>query len=149
MGRFEDAAAALGVELETRRFGEGTKTAVDAARAVGVDVGQIVKSLVFRRVADGAPLLVLTSGPNRVDEAALGVERADAAFVREVTGYAIGGIPPFGHAAPAGLPTIIDEDLLQYDEVWAAAGRPDTNFAIAPAALVEVTGGRVARVKAA
>jgi len=144
VGRFEDAAAALGVELETRRFPEGTKTAVDAARAVGVDVGQIVKSLVFRRVDDGTPVLVLTSGPNRVDEAALGVERADAAFVRAVTGYAIGGIPPFGHAT--SMETVIDEDLLQYEVVWAAAGRPDTNFAIAPAALVEVTGGRVTRV---
>lgn len=145
MSRFEDAAAALGVQLEPRRYPEGTRTAVDAARAVGVEVGQIVKSLVFRRADDASkPLLVLASGPNRVDEAALGLERADAAFVRAVTGYAIGGIPPFGHAQP--LETVIDEDLLRYDVVWAAAGRPDTNFAIDPRKLVEVTGGRVTRV---
>jgi prolyl-tRNA editing enzyme YbaK/EbsC (Cys-tRNA(Pro) deacylase) len=144
VSRFDDAVAALGLEIETRRFPEGTRTAVDAARAVGVEVGQIVKSLVFRRGDE--PLLVLASGPNRVDEDALGVERADAAFVREVTGYAIGGVPPFGHAT--SMETVIDEDLLQYEEVWAAAGRPDTNFAIAPAALVEVTGGRVTRVTA-
>ena len=127
-----------------REFPEGVRTAADAARAVGCEVGAICKSLVFVREADGAPLLVIASGANRVDEAALGVRKADAAFVREVTGAAIGGVPPFGHPAP--LETLVDEDLLAYAEVWAAAGTPTHVFPIAPAQLVERTGGRVTRV---
>ena len=122
----------------------GVRTAADAARAVGCEVGAICKSLVFRRAATGAPLLVIASGANRVDEAALGVEKADAAFVREVTGASIGGVPPFNHPRP--LETVVDEDLLAYDEVWAAAGTPTHVFPIAPADLVARTGGRVARV---
>ena len=127
-----------------REFPEGVRTAADAARAVGCEVGAICKSLVFVREADGAPLLVIASGANRVDEAALRVRKADAAFVREVTGAAIGGVPPFGHPAP--LETLVDEDLLAYAEVWAAAGTPTHVFPIAPAQLVERTGGRVTRV---
>lgn len=129
---------------DVREFPEGVRTAVDAARAVGCEVGAICKSLVFRRRDDGAPLLVIASGANRVDEAALGVAKADADFVREVTGAAIGGVPPFNHPRP--IETVIDEDLLAYDEVWAAAGTPTHVFPIAPAVLVERTGGRVARV---
>ena len=127
-----------------REFPEGVRTAADAARAVGCEVGAICKSLVFVRERDGAPLLVIASGANRVDEARLGLHKADAALVREVTGASIGGVPPFGHPAP--LETLVDEDLLAYDEVWAAAGTPTHVFPIAPAALVERTGGRVARV---
>ena len=127
-----------------REFPEGVRTAADAARAVGCEVGAICKSLVFVRERDGAPLLVIASGANRVDEPRLGLRKADAALVREVTGASIGGVPPFGHPAP--LETLVDEDLLAYDEVWAAAGTPTHVFPIAPAALVERTGGRVARV---
>lgn len=148
--RVSDAAAALGLDLAHAEFPEGTRTAADAAAAIGVEVGQIVKSLVF--LLDGQPVMALVSGANRLDEArlatALGgavVERADAAVVREATGYAIGGVPPFGHAT--ALPLAIDEDLLAYDEVWAAAGTPRDVFPIAPSALLEATGGTVARLR--
>jgi prolyl-tRNA editing enzyme YbaK/EbsC (Cys-tRNA(Pro) deacylase) len=144
------ALAQAGVTVEVRSFPQGTRTAAEAAAAVGVDVGQIVKSLVFARPRSGRPLLVLASGANRVDEALVGevvgepIARADAAAVRAATGYAIGGVPPLGHPEP--LETVIDEDLLRYDVVWAAAGTPRAVFAIAPDALVSVSGGRVARV---
>jgi prolyl-tRNA editing enzyme YbaK/EbsC (Cys-tRNA(Pro) deacylase) len=136
------ALARAGVDPEIREFPEGTRTAPEAAAAVGCEVGQICKSLVFR-VGDD-PLLVIASGANRVDEARFGAAKADAAFVRDVTGFAIGGVPPVGHAQP--IDTVVDEDLLRYDVVWAAAGTPRAVFAIAPRALVEVSGGRVARV---
>ena len=129
----------------------GTRTAADAAAAIGCDVAQIVKSLVFRTRSGGA-LLVLASGGNRVDEAKVGalvaepVSKADAAFVREVTGFAIGGVPPAGHAAP--IDTLVDRDLLSLGELWAAAGTPRTVFPIAPDELVRVTGGRVADIAA-
>jgi prolyl-tRNA editing enzyme YbaK/EbsC (Cys-tRNA(Pro) deacylase) len=126
-----------------REYPQGARTAADAAAAIGCEVGQIVKSLVFRDAA-GAPVLVLCSGSNTVDEAALGVTRADAAFVREVTGFAIGGVAPYGHPAP--LRTLIDEDLLAYAELWAAAGTPRHVFALTPAQLVERSGGTVRRV---
>jgi prolyl-tRNA editing enzyme YbaK/EbsC (Cys-tRNA(Pro) deacylase) len=131
-----------GVAAEIREFPEGTRTAEDAAAAVGCDVAQICKSLVF--TVGGEPLLVIASGANRVDETRFGAEKADARFVREQTGFAIGGVPPFGHARE--LHTIVDEDLLAHDVVWAAAGTPRTVFAIAPADLVALSGGRVARV---
>ena len=145
MSAIDRVAAALaqaGVDAEIREYPEGAGTAQDAAAAVGCEVGQICKSLVFR-VGDD-PLLVIASGSNRVDEGRLGATKADAAFVREQTGYAIGGVPPLAHARE--IDTVIDEDLLAYDVVWAAAGTPRAVFAIAPDALVAVTGGRVARV---
>jgi Cys-tRNA(Pro) deacylase len=149
--RVAEAAAALGLTIELREFPEGTRTAEDAARAIGVAVGQIVKSLVF--TLDGRVVMALVSGCNRLDEprlaTALGgreVGRADAAGVREATGYAIGGVPPFGHPAP--LPTAIDEDLLTHDEVWAAAGTPRDVFAISPPDLVRLSGGAVADLRA-
>jgi prolyl-tRNA editing enzyme YbaK/EbsC (Cys-tRNA(Pro) deacylase) len=126
-------------------FPEGTRTAEDAAAAIGCDVAQIVKSLVFRR-AGGAALLVLASGRNRVDErkveALVGeaVGKADAAFVRDATGFAIGGVPPAGHREP--LETLVDEDLLQHTVLWAAAGTPRTVFPIKPWELMALTGGR-------
>jgi prolyl-tRNA editing enzyme YbaK/EbsC (Cys-tRNA(Pro) deacylase) len=129
----------------------GTRTAADAAAAIGCDVAQIVKSLVFRKRSGGA-LLVLVSGRNRVDEAKVGalvaepISKADAAFVREATGFAIGGVPPAGHAEP--IETLVDRDLLSLGELWAAAGTPQTVFPIAPEELVRVTGGRVADVAA-
>ena len=127
-------------------FPEGTRTAADAAAAVGCDVAQIVKSLVFRR-AGGAALLVLASGRNRVDEgkveALVGepVGKADAAFVRAATGFAIGGVPPAGHPEP--LETLVDADLLDHDVLWAAAGTPRTVFPLEPQELLTLTGGRV------
>lgn len=146
--RVRAALGRVGVNIEIREFAESTRTAQEAADAVGTSVGQIVKSLVF--VAGGNPVLVLVSGANRADtgklEALLGapVERADPATVREATGFAIGGVPPVGH--PSSLPTLVDEDLLQYETVYAAAGTPNSMFAIAPRELVRITGGRVVDV---
>lgn len=152
--RFRAQAAHLDVEPQVQRFPEGTRTAADAAAAIGCDVAAIVKSLVFVAVFDGdadEPVLVLTSGANRVDPAlaadALGVDRlrrADADTVRAATGFAIGGTPPFGHPGP--LRTVVDEDLLDHDVVWAAAGAPDAVFPIAPARLLALTGAPAVRV---
>jgi prolyl-tRNA editing enzyme YbaK/EbsC (Cys-tRNA(Pro) deacylase) len=143
------AGRSHGLELDVREFPEGTRTAADAARAIGCQVDQIVKSLVF--VADTDPVLVLTSGGNRVDVVKVGKERsaatvrkADAEEVRAATGYAIGGTPPFGHARD--LPVLIDRHLTTFDEVWAAAGTPRHVFPIAPGDLVRATGGLVADV---
>jgi Cys-tRNA(Pro) deacylase len=145
--RVAAAARDAGLELEIVRFPEGTRTAADAARAVGCEVAQIVKSLVF--VADAEPILALVSGANRVDLARLAnavsagqARRADGDEARSATGYAIGGVPPFGHARP--LTVVVDRDLLHHERVWAAAGLPDAVFAIAPTELVRVTGGTVA-----
>ena len=146
IGRFEGAARDTGLSLEVRRFPQGTRTAADAARAIGCEVGQIVKSLVF--VADGRPFLALTSGANQADPDALAAllgadqaRRANADEVRDATGFAIGGTPPFGHARP--LTVLIDRDLTGYDEVWAAAGTPDSVFSLSPDDLVRASGGRV------
>ena len=126
-----------------REFPEGTRTAADAAAAIGCEVGQIVKSLVFRRGDDA--VLVLCSGANTVDADRLELEKADADFARMVSGYAIGGVPPFGwQLDPAE--TLVDEDLMGYETVWAAAGTPRSVFPLGPDALVERTGGRVQRV---
>ena len=142
------AAAELGLSVETKEFPEGTRTAEDAARAIGCEVAQIVKSLVF--LLDGEPVVALVSGANRLDEARLAlpaaVERAWAGdTVRKATGYPIGGVPPFGH--DRRLPTAVDEDLLRFDVVWAAAGTPRDVFPIAPGELVRATGGTVAPLK--
>ena len=134
-----------------QEFPDGTRTAQDAAAAVGCEVGQICKSLVFR-CASGAPLLVIASGANRVDEGRVGelvgepIGKADAAFVREQTGFAIGGVPPAGHPTP--LRTLVDRDLLAFEEVWAAAGTPRDVFALSPQQLVDLTDGQVADVRA-
>jgi prolyl-tRNA editing enzyme YbaK/EbsC (Cys-tRNA(Pro) deacylase) len=148
--RFRDAAAGTGVDIVVSRFPEGTKTAEDAARAIGCEVDQIVKSLVFVGEDDGAPVLALTAGPNRVDVAKLAahvgaaVRRAGADEVRAATGFAIGGTPPFGHPAP--LRTLVDPHLTRFPVVWAAAGTPDTVFPLAPDELVRVTSGEVVDV---
>jgi len=147
--RVVEAARAGGIEIEVERFPAGTRTAADAARAVGCGVAQIVKSLVF--VADDAPVIALVSGANRVDvdllATALGarhVRRADGDEARAATGFAIGGVPPFGHASATTV--VVDPSLLDHGRVWAAAGLPDAVFAIAPAELVRVSGGRVVAV---
>jgi prolyl-tRNA editing enzyme YbaK/EbsC (Cys-tRNA(Pro) deacylase) len=147
--RFELWLAESGVGLAVKRFPEGTRTAVDAARAVGCDVGQIVKSLVF--VAAGKPVVVLVSGANRLDEGRLSlvagkpVSKADAETARLATGYAIGGVPPFGHATE--VPVFMDRDLLGHQIVWAAAGTPDSVFEIAPERLQELSRAVVADLK--
>ena len=137
--RVEAALHEAGVDAEIVVLEDSARTAAEAAAAVGVEQGAIVKSLVFRAVGDGEPVLVLVSGDNRCDERLLGVERADAAVVRTVTGYAIGGVPPIGHPAP--LQTIIDEQLGRFETVWAAAGTPHAVFPIAYDELLRVTGG--------
>jgi prolyl-tRNA editing enzyme YbaK/EbsC (Cys-tRNA(Pro) deacylase) len=128
-----------------REFPEGTRTAQDAAAAIGCSVGQIVKSLVFVRGEE--PVLVLCSGANTVDAERLGLAKADADLVRRATGFAIGGVPPYGH--PGRLETLVDEDLLAYDEIWAAAGTPRSVFPLTPPELLERSGGTVARVSPA
>jgi prolyl-tRNA editing enzyme YbaK/EbsC (Cys-tRNA(Pro) deacylase) len=148
--RFLEAARVLGHEVDVRRFPEGTKTAEDAARAIGCDVGQIVKSLVF--VADGEPVLALTCGANRVDTGRLsalvgasGARRANPEEARAATGFAVGGTPPFGH--PERIRTFVDRDLLVFEEVWAAAGTPDSVFRTTPAELVRVSTAEVVDLK--
>ena len=145
-----DAAAQLGLRITPRRFPEGTKTAADAAAAIGVDVGQIVKSLVFG--VDGRTVLAYVSGANRLDEHKLAVAaggerctRVDADAVRDATGFPIGGVPPFGHAT--ALPVFVDPDLLAYDEVWAAAGTWNDVFPIKPQQLVAASAGVVTDLK--
>jgi Cys-tRNA(Pro) deacylase len=150
--RVTAAAKERGLEISTRRFPEGTKTAADAAAAIGVTVGQIVKSLVFG--VDNEIVMALVSGSNQLDEKKLALAaggtkcaRVDADAVREATGYPIGGVPPFGHATQ--LRVFVDPDLLQYDEVWAAAGTWNDNFGAAPADIVRVAGGVVTDLKRA
>ena len=142
--------SASGARIAVKEFPQGTRTAVDAARAVGCELGQIVKSLVF--VAGGRPVVALVSGANRLDERRLAsvagepVVKADAEIARTATGYSIGGVPPFGHATE--VPVFMDRDLLGYGEVWAAAGRPDTVFEIAPDRLKELSNATVMDLKA-
>jgi Cys-tRNA(Pro) deacylase len=139
-----EAARAGGVAIEPREFPDGTRTAADAAAAIGVDVAQIVKSLVF--LVDAETVIALVSGPNRLDEKRLAVAagggvvaRADADAVRAATGYPIGGVPPFGYPRP--LPTFVDRTLLDHAELWAAAGTPRHSFALTPDDLVRLSGG--------
>ena len=139
-----EAGKALGVDVHPREYVDGTRTAADAALAIGVDLGQIVKSLVF--CVDGEVVVALVCGDNRLDEAKLAraaggqdAWREDPETVRDATGFPIGGVPPFGHST--ALRVFIDLDLLQYDVVWAAAGTPHNNFAISPADLVRATNG--------
>ena len=145
MGRFEDWLTERGLDIQVRTFPAGTRTAEDAARAIGCDVAQIVKSLIF--TADGRPVVALGSGANRLSTRRLEalargpVTRADADLTRRATGYAIGGVPPFGHANM--LPVFMDRDLVRHEVVWAAAGRPDAVLSITPPQLAEVSGARV------
>ena len=148
--RVQDAADTLGLGITVRIMGEVTRTAEEAAAACGCTVGQIVKSLIFRGKETGTPILLLVSGVNRVNEKAMAarlgeaIVRPAAAFVREATGFAIGGIPPFGHLSP--LVPRLDADLLQYETVWAAAGTPNAIFEVRPAALRDATGALVMQV---
>ena len=148
--RVVEAARALGLEIVPRRFPDGTKTAADAAAAIGVELGQIVKSLIF--AVDGEVVLAYVSGSNQLDEKKLALAagglkctRVDADVVRQATGFPIGGVPPFGHSTQ--LRVFVDPDLLQYDEVWAAAGTWNDVFGANPNDIVRVAGGVVTDLK--
>jgi len=148
--KVQDALLALGMTLQVVELPGSTRTALEAAQAVGCQVGQIVKSLIFKARRSQRPVLVIASGANRVNEVAIEaligepLGKADADFVRQRTGFVIGGVPPVGHAEP--LETFIDEDLLQYKEIWAAAGTPHAVFRLTPGELIKMTGGQVVRV---
>ncbi len=148
--RVQDALRELGFSLEVVELPDSTRTAVEAALAIGCRVGQIVKSLVFKTKRSHQPILVIASGENRVNEktikALIGepLGKADADFVRQHTGFAIGGVPPVGHTQK--LQTFIDQDLLQYEQIWAAAGTPHAVFRLKPDSLVQMTGGRVVKI---
>jgi prolyl-tRNA editing enzyme YbaK/EbsC (Cys-tRNA(Pro) deacylase) len=149
--KIQDLLLAKGYALTVIEHSESTRTAQDAADRAGCLLGQITKSLIFRGRTSGKPVLVLTSGANRVDEHLIAgyagepIRRAEADFVREVTGFTIGGVPPLGHAQQ--METYLDEDLMLYETIWAAAGTPNAIFELRPAELQEMTGGAVAKVK--
>ena len=148
--RVQEALAARGVDTTIVYLERAARTSAEAAAAVGCRVDQIAKSLVFRLATRGTPLLVIASGANRVDETRVAglvgepLGKADADFVRAHTGFAIGGVAPLAHPAP--LTTLIDEHLLKWERIWAAAGHPHTVFPLTPAELVRLTGGRVVAV---
>jgi prolyl-tRNA editing enzyme YbaK/EbsC (Cys-tRNA(Pro) deacylase) len=148
--KVQDEARCLGLAITVKEMAESTRTAEEAAAACGCGVAQIVKSLVFRGKETGKPYLMLVSGPNRLNEkgiaAVLGeaLARPDATYVRDVTGFAIGGIPPFGHSTP--MTVFIDQDLLKFETVWAAAGTPRAVFAVAPGALADAVRGQIIKV---
>jgi prolyl-tRNA editing enzyme YbaK/EbsC (Cys-tRNA(Pro) deacylase) len=148
--RVQDQARRLGLEAAIVEMAASTRTAQDAAAACGCEVAQIVKSLVFRGAESGKPYLMLVSGSNRLNEktmaAILGeaLTRPDAAYVREVTGFAIGGVPPFAHAS--AMQVFVDEDLLRFETVWAAAGTPRAVFAVSPDALAKALEAKVIKV---
>jgi prolyl-tRNA editing enzyme YbaK/EbsC (Cys-tRNA(Pro) deacylase) len=144
--------ALLGEDFQVLEFSESTRTAADAAAAIGCTVGQIAKSLIFRAIDSGRPVLAIASGSVRVDETRLAellgedIGRADAAFVREQTGFAIGGVPPIGHRTPPVI--FIDHTLLNFDTIWAAGGTPNAVFRLRSDDLVRLTGGTLASIAA-
>jgi len=150
--KVQDALKSAGIEAKVVELPDSTRTAVEAAQAIGTTVAQIVKSLVFRGQTSGKAILIEASGINRVNEKAVAailgepIGKADADFVREQTGYAIGGIPPLGHAHEMGA-VLIDEDLLQYEELWAAAGTPHAVFRLTPDELIKIAGGKVVSIE--
>jgi prolyl-tRNA editing enzyme YbaK/EbsC (Cys-tRNA(Pro) deacylase) len=145
--RVQQALAKFGLDLKVQELAESTRTAAEAAASIGCQVGQIAKSLIFMTAETRQPVLVIASGSNRVNEKKIGslvgeaIRKADADFVREKTGYAIGGVPPVGHAAD--LITFIDQDLMDYERIWAAAGTPFAVFELKPADLLQITDGKV------
>lgn len=149
--RVQQALAGQGMDFELLELDSSTRTAVEAAASVGCEVSQIVKSLIFRGKQSDNAILVVASGSNRVDEKKLkvligeAVTKPDADFVRERTGFVIGGVAPVGHIQ--ALPTYIDEDLFQYSEIWAAAGTPRSVFKLTPEALQAMTAGEVVTIK--
>ena len=149
--KIQEQLKSLGYDYTVIEHAESTRTAQEAAERAGCELGQIVKSLIFKGKESGKPILVLTSGANRVDEKRISqyagepIGRADADFVRAVTGFAIGGVPPVGHVQK--METYLDEDFLQYPTIWAAAGTPNAIFELRTEDLQKMTGGNVVRVK--
>jgi len=149
--KIQELLISLGYNYVVIEHAESTRTAQEAADRAGCELGQIVKSLIFQGKTSGSPILVLTSGANRVDEKRLSeytgesIRRADADFVRTVTGYAIGGVPPIGHAQK--METYLDEDFLQYQVIWAAAGTPNAIFELTPSDLEKMTNGKTVPLK--
>lgn len=149
--KVQEALSQFGLELQVVELAASTRTAQEAAAAVGCTVGQIVKSLVFRGRSTHTPILVIASGSNRVNEKTIkalmgeAIEKPDADYVRQRTGFVIGGVPPVGHSEK--LRTFIDEDLLQYNEIWAAAGTPNAVFRLTPTDLQTITSGEIISVK--
>jgi len=148
--KVQAALEARGYSFEVLELDQSTRTAGEAAAAIGCEVAQIAKSILFRGKESGRPVLVIASGVNRVDERAVAdllgekLGKADADFVRQETGFVIGGVPPVGHGRH--IVTFIDEDILAFDEIWAAAGTAFAVFRLDPHSLAELTGGRLARV---
>ena len=151
--KIQNLLNSLGYHYAVIEHAESTRTAQEAADRADCELGQIVKSLIFRGKSSGKPILVLTSGANRVDEkrisgyAGEAISRADADFVRSVTGFAIGGVPPIGHTRREPMETYLDEDFLQFKTIWAAAGTPNAIFELNTEDLQKMTGGTVAQVK--
>jgi Cys-tRNA(Pro) deacylase len=149
--KVQEALNQFGIELEVVEFPESTRTAADAARAIGCQVGQIAKSLIFKTKTSERPILIIASGANRVNEKKMRdligekIVRPDAAFVRAETGFAIGGIPPLGHTSQ--LETYLDEDLMEFDTIWAAAGTPNAVFRLTPDQMKKITNGNLISVK--
>jgi prolyl-tRNA editing enzyme YbaK/EbsC (Cys-tRNA(Pro) deacylase) len=149
-GKVQAALREMGVELVVTELPGSTRTAAEAAQAIGCQVGQIAKSIVFQAASSGRPVLVVASGSNRVNEVSLAgrigenIKKADPEFVLQHTGFVIGGVPPVGHSER--IETFIDQDLLQYKEIWAAAGNPHAVFRLTPDVLVRMTGGVVLKV---
>ncbi len=150
--KVQAALQAAGLQLEVVELPDSTRTSLEAARAIGCQVGQIAKSIVFQTTERQRPVLVIASGANRVNEDLIAdrvgekIKKADAAFVLNRTGFVIGGVPPVGHAEH--LVTFIDEDLFHYAEIWAAAGNPHAVFRLKPGDLLRLTGGEVLKVAA-
>jgi prolyl-tRNA editing enzyme YbaK/EbsC (Cys-tRNA(Pro) deacylase) len=149
--KIQNLLISLGYNYTVIEHTESTRTAQEAADCAGCELGQIVKSLIFRGKTSGKPILVLTSGANRVDEKLISgyagetIGRADADFVRTVTGFAIGGVPPIGHAQK--METYLDEDFLSYQTIWAAAGTPNAIFELKTEDLQKMTNGKIVQVK--
>jgi len=149
--RFQNVLNELGLNLDVVELSDSTRTAHEAASAIGCAIGQIAKSLIFRGKTSKKPILIIASGTNRVNEKAVKehvgekLEKANADFVLEHTGFAIGGIPPIGHKNP--IETFIDEDLMQFEEIWAAAGNPNAVFKLTPKILVDITKGKIISIK--
>jgi len=148
--KVQQALNAIGMQLDVVELPDSTRTSVEAAQAIGCQVGQIAKSIIFRALASQRPIMVIASGPNRVNEKVIetligeAIGKADADFVRQRTGFVIGGVPPVGH--PEQIETFIDMDPLQYPEIWAAAGTPHAVFRLTPADLLRMTGGKLVQL---
>jgi prolyl-tRNA editing enzyme YbaK/EbsC (Cys-tRNA(Pro) deacylase) len=149
--KVQQAVQALGYQFKVVEFDKTTRTSADAATAIDCTVAQIAKSLIFKTKSSRQPVLVIASGANRVNVHRIGelcgekIERADADFVREKTGYSIGGVPPIGHLTP--ITTYLDRDLFQHAEIWAAAGTPRAVFSLTPQELRKMTGGEIVTIK--